>query len=974
MVKRTFGMLFMVLLVALGVSFHVQAEVDVTVTPTDPNNAEPRRDEISIVVADEYYKADSGAYPLQIEVMDTKEESTYTMSVYEGEALLAKDLNWVDENSHNYVKEFLVENFTTEAGSRTFTFVAKEDGVEAARLTKEVIFREYPVYFYDDHIYRTADMESTTISGYCYGYTSPVETLEVLNAEGECIYSGSPSSYLTYYSDYRYDGIFSYNSMETDCIYFSVSIQLNKYWEEGIYDIRLTLEDGTVLLEEDIMIVTMGALLLNYYPSNNYYYSTSYSGEYAYITVMADNMDWGKVWPVIYDRDDNLVSELVEYKQIMEEVAIYKLRRTVDKPWNNYMKIVLDREPGYVIVDDDADWDHMMVISRPFIYYAEQMVDSGKVRVVCDNLEDGKEYSFTIAAYDNKKVILGECAAVLEDGVAELEFKNVDGSAFTFDMDVDAYEVACVYEEDKKATGYFINVMAEVASRSYYKSIQGVKGAYVNDGRDLVQTCQLNTEVLKEDAVLTAKLLDANNELIAESGAITKEVSTALGDGRKIPVWDITITFEGLTLENEKNYWLQLLADGTTCGRASVKALNPGKPYYASIAQSYDTENTLVMEVEGYFPEELDKDKIGIRLLDREKKLILECIPTNVEEKGRAGTSDEKLALQFDFSEHKEVVADYTTITYQVTYDSQDMDYAYQGSFKGDFNKYSGATRYLMTEGIERAQQIDGIYIGDRSGVTAYVYLPYRTEVLAEIHIPEGTTDTYMFTTVDVAGLDVNHFETKYDVVLKDREGRFLDWQTGYLKAEEVWPFVDVPEDESNWQYIAVEYVYYRGIMTGTSYTTFEPDVALTREMLVQMLYSLEGKPEVTFKDTFTDVAEGLWYSDAVIWAAENNITAGLGDGRFGVGTAITREQLALMLFQYANQAGYDITGEASLDDFEDAENVNTWSKDALEWAVNMGIVSGKPTDTGMLLDPQGDATRAECAAMMRRFCMNYID
>ena len=111
-----------------------------------------------------------------------------------------------------------------------------------------------------------------------------------------------------------------------------------------------------------------------------------------------------------------------------------------------------------------------------------------------------------------------------------------------------------------------------------------------------------------------------------------------------------------------------------------------------------------------------------------------------------------------------------------------------------------------------------------------------------------------------------------------------------------------------------------------------------------------------------------------MLWAAENGIVCGVGEGAFGVDANITREQLALMLYKYAEMKGFDVSASVELSDYVDADSVATWSETALKWAVANGVMSGKPVEGGTALAPQGEATRAECAAMMRSFWLKFVE
>ena len=179
--------------------------------------------------------------------------------------------------------------------------------------------------------------------------------------------------------------------------------------------------------------------------------------------------------------------------------------------------------------------------------------------------------------------------------------------------------------------------------------------------------------------------------------------------------------------------------------------------------------------------------------------------------------------------------------------------------------------------------------------------------------------------------------------------------------------FNDVTPDA--WYTDAVQYAYDNGLMTGTSATTFEPNTTTTRGMIVSMLHRLEGSPAVGIAD-FSDVAGGDWYADPVAWAASEGIVGGYGDGTFGPNDPITREQMASILYRYADYKGLDVSARASLDAYSDADSVSPWASDVMSWAVSEGIISGMTEDT---LAPQGTATRAQVAAMFQRFLENVM-
>jgi len=205
-------------------------------------------------------------------------------------------------------------------------------------------------------------------------------------------------------------------------------------------------------------------------------------------------------------------------------------------------------------------------------------------------------------------------------------------------------------------------------------------------------------------------------------------------------------------------------------------------------------------------------------------------------------------------------------------------------------------------------------------------------------------------------------------VTAKDGSGKSASC-TVTVKKEN--PFADVKE--TDWEYPFVEFVYDHNIMAGKGKTAegkiiFDPDNYMTRAEFVQTLYNKEGKPAVIYTDTFTDVPEGQWYTNAILWASQNGIVAGKGD-KFDISGKITREEVATILYKYAtNYKKYDTTGRASLDAYEDTESISSWAVNNMKWAIHYGIMKGR----GNVLAPKDNASRAECATMLKNFMDAY--
>ncbi|MCR4724767.1 MAG: carbohydrate-binding domain-containing protein [Clostridia bacterium] len=182
------------------------------------------------------------------------------------------------------------------------------------------------------------------------------------------------------------------------------------------------------------------------------------------------------------------------------------------------------------------------------------------------------------------------------------------------------------------------------------------------------------------------------------------------------------------------------------------------------------------------------------------------------------------------------------------------------------------------------------------------------------------------------------------------------DTVTGYTGFNDV--------DEDDWFYQAVKYVSENHLMAGTG-VNFEPNTVTSRAMLVRILYRLAGEPEVSSANPFSDVADDQWYTDAVIWASDNDIVTGYGGGLFGPTDNITREQFVTILFLYAQLKGCDTSAAADISGYADASSVSSWAEAPMRWAIAEGLITGRSATT---LAPSGNATRAEAATILMQF------
>ena len=236
-----------------------------------------------------------------------------------------------------------------------------------------------------------------------------------------------------------------------------------------------------------------------------------------------------------------------------------------------------------------------------------------------------------------------------------------------------------------------------------------------------------------------------------------------------------------------------------------------------------------------------------------------------------------------------------------------------------------------------------------------------------------GTEQKIPLTDCEVTGYDKDASgEQTIIVIYKGKSASFtVTVKESEVKppVESIFPYQDITKGD--WFYDAVSYNYNAKIMTGIDDTHFGPSQNLTRAEFATILYRMNGAPEVIYEARYSDVEEGMWYTDAILWAAGTKVVTGYAhNGMFGPADNITREQMAVMMYRYANYMEYDTSGKTDLDQFADVANVSEFAKEAMKWAVGTGIIKGK--GDGIKIDPQGNASRAECATIIMRFAEKY--
>lgn len=259
------------------------------------------------------------------------------------------------------------------------------------------------------------------------------------------------------------------------------------------------------------------------------------------------------------------------------------------------------------------------------------------------------------------------------------------------------------------------------------------------------------------------------------------------------------------------------------------------------------------------------------------------------------------------------------------------------GEVTFDKTSSTAGSRVTITVTPDEGYQIDHLLILDKDG--------------GEVTYTNNGDGTYSFTM------------PSGDITVK---AQFIEIPVVLPENPPAFPFIDVGEND--WYYQAIDYVYRNQLFAGTGEEHFEPKTPMSRAMLVTVLWRLEGQANIDINRVFSDVPAGEYYAIAVDWANRQEIVKGYGDSRFGPLDNITREQMAVILYKFAEFKGYDTSAAADLGIFHDSSSVSSWARDAVKWAVASQILTGKGNG---ILDPSGNASRAEAASILMRLVTN---
>ena len=460
----------------------------------------------------------------------------------------------------------------------------------------------------------------------------------------------------------------------------------------------------------------------------------------------------------------------------------------------------------------------------------------------------------------------------------------------------------------------------------------------------VVASTATTADKIKLDGNKNAQVVqDYQNMTIDTPTEVTMELPTgfAVADGDKLSIQhtknDTVEYYTGTVTKKDDKFYLTFTTNGFSPFVISVPEASIGENVYPTLQAAVDSvqKNETI---------KLAKDVDEATVVTVAKSINF-----------KVDTNNKK------FKAAKNIVAGSNT-TVKVTGESS--PYAYEFTYTkpssgSSGGSSSGKTTYKVTTSAVNNGGVNASPSSAEKGATITITLsPDKGYKLDKLTVTDGSGKTVS---------TVKKSDTVYTFTMP---ASAVKVGVSYVKATETpseTKFNDVSAND--WFASAVDYVTGKGMMNGTADNTFSPKANTTRGMIVTVLYRLENQPS-TSAASFTDVASGAYYANAVAWANANGIVSGYGSGKFGPNDKVTREQLAAILYRYAQYKKYDVSvGEdTNILSYDDAQSISTYAIPAIQWACGAGVVTGK---SGSKLDPKGNATRAEVAAMLMRFCEN---
>lgn len=424
---------------------------------------------------------------------------------------------------------------------------------------------------------------------------------------------------------------------------------------------------------------------------------------------------------------------------------------------------------------------------------------------------------------------------------------------------------------------------------------------------------------------------------------------------------ETVVASDTLKVTNATNVSIQLPAGFVSDTNTKLYVQHKGHEYDATVTANNGVYTANFTNPHGFSPFTISKTPQTVATIGTDKYTsfadAVSAVPANGTIEITGGTSPYTGTANKTFTVKNSTSAD-ITVNGQTIKRNESYTFKYTHSSGGSSGgSSSGKTTYKVTTSAVNNGGVNASPSNAEKGATITITLsPDKGYKLDKLTVTDGSGKTVS---------TVKKSDTVYTFTMP---ASAVKVGVSYVKATETpseTKFNDVSAND--WFASAVDYVTGKGMMNGTADNTFSPRAHTTRGMVVTVLYRLENQPS-TSAASFTDVASGAYYANAVAWANANGIVSGYGSGKFGPNDKVTREQLAAILYRYAQYKKYDVSGAKSLDGYTDAQSVSSYAVPALQWANAAGVVTGK---SGSKLDPKGNATRAEVAAMLMRFCEN---
>ena len=420
------------------------------------------------------------------------------------------------------------------------------------------------------------------------------------------------------------------------------------------------------------------------------------------------------------------------------------------------------------------------------------------------------------------------------------------------------------------------------------------------------------------------------------------------------------VASDTLKVTNATNVSIQLPADFVE-NTDTLYVQHKGHEYDAAVTANNGVYTANFTNPHGFSPFTISKTSQTVATIGTDKYTsfadAVSAVPANGTIEITGGTSPYTGTANKTFTVSNKTSAEITVNGQKIAKDgSYTFKYTSSSSSGGSS---SGKTTYKVTTSAVNNGGVNASPSNAEKGATITITLsPDKGYKLDKLTVTDGSGKTVS---------TVKKSDTVYTFTMP---ASAVKVGVSYVKATETpskTKFNDVSAND--WFASAVDYVTGKGMMNGTADNTFSPKANTTRGMVVTVLYRLENQPS-TSAASFTDVASGAYYANAVAWANANGIVSGYGSGKFGPNDKVTREQLAAILYRYAQYKKYDVSvGEdTNILSYDDAQSISSYAIPAIQWACGAGVVTGK---SGSKLDSKGNATRAEVAAMLMRFCEN---